>query len=65
MPTVRVTVPQGDLTEDQKRDVVERLTETVGSYYQEEKEEDIRSFVMVQINETAPGGYAVGGEIIG
>lgn len=65
MPTVRVTVPQGDLTADQKQEVVERLTETVGGFYQEEKGEDIRSFVMVQISETAPGGYAVGGEIIG
>lgn len=65
MPTIRLTVPQGDLSEAQKIKFVERVTDAVSRFYLEEKEEEVRSFVNVQISETAENGYAVGGEIIG
>lgn len=65
MPTIRVTIPQDDLDEDQTSQFVERLTDTVSEFYVDEKGEDIRSFVNVQIHETAENGYAVGGDVIG
>lgn len=65
MPTVQMTVPQGDLTREQKSAVVEQLTDTVSRFFREHKREDVRDFVVVHIHETAPGGYALGGRIIG
>ncbi|WP_435103195.1 tautomerase family protein [Arhodomonas sp. AD133] len=65
MPTVRLTVPQGDLTKEEKAEVVERVTDTVSNFFRERKNEDVRPYVMVQISETSEGGYALGGEIIG
>ncbi|MFA9462487.1 tautomerase family protein [Thiohalorhabdus methylotrophus] len=65
MPTVRLTVPQNDLSKADKEEMVERLTQTVSTFFQERKQEDVRNFVMVQISETAESGYALGGEIIG
>lgn len=65
MPTVRVTLPQDDLSGEQKARMVERLTETVGRFFEEEEKGDLRSYVVVHISETAAQGYGVGGEIIG
>ncbi len=65
MPTVRLTIPQDDLSDAQKVRFVERLTDTVQQFYLDETGEDLRDFVNVQIQETAEKGYAVGGEIIG
>jgi len=65
MPTIRMTVPHGDLTTEQKAEAVQRLTETVSKFFHEQKQEDVSSFVMVQISETSEGGYALGGEVIG
>ncbi|PQJ36074.1 hypothetical protein BSZ35_17000 [Salinibacter sp. 10B] len=65
MPTVRVTIPQGDLSDEQTARFVERLTDAVQQFYLDETGEDLRDVVNVQIQETAENGYAVGGEIIG
>lgn len=65
MPTIQLTVPPGDLTEEQKASFIERVTDTVSQFYLEEKDEDIREFVNVHVVETAETGYAVGGEVIG
>ncbi|MFB6279370.1 MAG: 4-oxalocrotonate tautomerase family protein [Salinibacter sp.] len=65
MPTIRLTVPPGDLSDQQKEAFIERMTDTVSQFYREEKDEDIREFVNVRITETAETGYAVGGEVIG
>lgn len=65
MPTIRLTIPPNDLTDQQKQAFIERTTDTVSEFYREEKNEDIREFVNVRITETAETGYAVGGEIIG
>lgn len=65
MPTLRMTVPENDLTNEQRERAVAELTEALGRFYDREKGEDLQPFVMVQISETAPRGYAVGGEIIG
>jgi phenylpyruvate tautomerase PptA (4-oxalocrotonate tautomerase family) len=65
MPTLQLTVPEGDLDADEKAELIDRLTDTVSEFYQKEQDEDIRDFVNVQITETADTGYAVGGTIIG
>jgi 4-oxalocrotonate tautomerase family enzyme len=65
MPTIRLTVPPDDLSNEQKAAFIERVTDTVSQFYREEKDEEIREFVNVRITETAETGYAVGGEVIG
>ncbi|MFB6230561.1 MAG: 4-oxalocrotonate tautomerase family protein [Salinibacter sp.] len=65
MPTIRLTVPPGDLSDQQKEAFIERMTDTVSQFYREEKDEDVREFVNVRIAETAETGYAIGGEVIG
>jgi len=65
MPTLRLTVPEDDLTAEQKREVIARLTDTISTFYREEQGDDLREFVNVQITETTEGGYAVGGTVIG
>lgn len=65
MPTLRLTVPEDDLDAEQKDKLIARLTDTVSQFYQEAHGEDLREFVNVQILETAEGGYAVGGTVIG
>lgn len=65
MPTLRLTIPDGDLTAEQKADLIDRLTDTVSQFYLDAHGEDLREFVNVQITETAEDGYAVGGTIIG
>jgi len=65
MPTIRLTVPPEDLSDEQKEAFIERITDTVSQFYREEKDEDVREFVNVRIAETAEIGYAIGGEVIG
>lgn len=65
MPTVRVTVPQDDLTGEQRSRLTGHLTEAVGAFFEAEGKGDIRDYVVVHVGETAAGGYAVGGEVIG
>ncbi|MDR8393765.1 hypothetical protein NC796_21605 [Aliifodinibius sp. S!AR15-10] len=65
MPTVQLTVPKNDLNRSEKTKFIEHLTDSVAQFYDEEKDEQIKEFVNVQIRETTEGGYAVGGEIIG
>lgn len=65
MPTVQMTVPQGDLTREQSGELVERVTTVVSDFFREYKQEEVRDFVVVHIRETAEGGYALGGQVIG
>ena len=65
MPTLQLTVPEGDLDADEKAELIDRLTDTVSQFYRDAHDEDLRKFVNVQITETAEDGYAVGGTIIG
>lgn len=65
MPTIQVTVPQDDLNQDQKSQLIEQLTESISEFYITEKEEQVKEFVNIRIHETAENGYAVGGDIIG
>lgn len=65
MPTIKLTVPQGAWTKDEKAKIVERFTNTLNEVAQESGKGDIKPFIGVQINETAEGGYAIGGQIFG
>ncbi|NGP87784.1 hypothetical protein [Fodinibius halophilus] len=65
MPTLQLTVPKNDLTDNEKSQLINRLTETVGNFYEKEKDEQIQEFINVQIRETTKNGYAIGGDIIG
>ena len=65
MPTVKLTVPKGAWTREEKAVLVERLTDAVAGYAAEQGKGDIKAFVNVHIVEPAEGGYAVGGQIVG
>ena len=65
MPTVKLTVPKGAWSKEEKADLVQRLTQAVAGYAAERGKGDITSFVNVHIVEPAEGGYAVGGQVFG
>jgi len=65
MPTVQLTVPQGDLTREQTGELAEQVTNTVSEFFRHKKDEDVHDFVVVHVRETAERGYALGGQIIG
>ncbi|MEM6613765.1 MAG: tautomerase family protein [Cyanobacteria bacterium P01_C01_bin.72] len=65
MPTIKLTVPQGTWTKDEKAKLVKRFTNTLNEVAQETGKGDIKQFIGVQIEETAEGGYAIGGQIFG
>ncbi|PZD72200.1 hypothetical protein C1752_03786 [Acaryochloris thomasi RCC1774] len=65
MPTIKLTVPKNAWTKDEKAKLVERFTNTLSDFAQEAGKGDIKPFIGVQIEETAEGGYAIGGQIFG
>lgn len=65
MPTIQVTIPQDDLNQDQKSQLIEQLTDSISKFYITEKNEEVQELVNIRIHETAENGYAVGGDIIG
>jgi len=65
MPTVKLTVPKGAWSKEEKATLVKRLTAAVTETAKETGKGDIQPYVGVQINETAEGGYAIGGQIFG
>lgn len=65
MPTIKLTVPQGAWTKDEKAKLIARFTNTLNEVAQETGKGDIKQFIGVQIEETAEGGYAIGGQIFG
>ena len=65
MPTIKLTVPQGAWTTEEKAKLIERFTSTLNEFAQEAGKGDIKQFIGVQIEETAKGGYAIGGQIFG
>ena len=60
MPVVEIKVIEGAFTDDEKREMVERLTETllqIGG-------EGIRASTHTLITETPSGAWAVGGRVL-
>ncbi|MEM7322119.1 MAG: hypothetical protein AAF531_03445 [Actinomycetota bacterium] len=65
MPTIKLTVPPGAWSKDEKAAIIERLTNGLNDVATESGKGDITPFIACQIEETAEGGYAVGGQIFG
>ena len=65
MPTIKLTVPKNAWTKEEKAKLIERFTNTLSDFAQEAGKGDIKQFIGVHIEETAEGGYAIGGQIFG
>ena len=65
MPTIRVMVPAGAWSKEEKGKVATELTETLNRVAQEVGKGDIKQYINAQIEEAAEGGYAVGGNVLG
>ena len=65
MPTIRVTVPKNSWSRDEKADIVAKLTDSLASVGQSSGKGDIKQYINVHIEETAEGGYAMGGNVVG
>ena len=65
MPTIRVMVPAGAWSKEEKGKVATELTETLSRVAQEVGKGDIKPYINAQIQETAEGGYAIGGSVVG
>lgn len=65
MPTIKVTVPAGAWSTEEKARIAETLTGGLASVAADAGKGDIKSHINVQIMEAASGGYAVGGTILG
>ncbi|WP_305988320.1 tautomerase family protein [Roseibium sp. MMSF_3544] len=64
MPTIRVTVPKAAWSKDEKAKIVTKLTDGLNSVAGESGKGDIKQFINVHIEETAEGGYAMGGNVV-
>ena len=65
MPTIRVTVPRAAWSKEEKAQIVETLTNGLNVVANESGKGDIKPFINVHIEETAEGGYAMGGNVVG
>ncbi|MFQ6552683.1 tautomerase family protein [Aestuariibius insulae] len=65
MPTIRVTVPQSAWSKEEKAQIVEKLTDGLNNVAGASGKGDIKQFINVHIEETAEGGYAMGGQVVG
>lgn len=65
MPTLRLAIPPKAWTKEEKAHLVQALTDALAQVAERLGKGDIKRFISVQIDETAEGGYAVGGQIFG
>lgn len=65
MPTIRVTVPKNAWTKEEKGEIVAKLTDGLNSVAQSSGKGEIKPYINVHIEETAEGGYAMGGNVVG
>lgn len=65
MPTIKLTVPKNSWTKDEKAQIIDQLTNALNDVAQTSGKGNIKQFIGVQIEETAEGGYAIGGQIFG
>ncbi|MEM6327842.1 MAG: hypothetical protein AAF791_12050 [Bacteroidota bacterium] len=65
MPTIRVTIPANSWSKDEKAQIATALTDALDSVAQSSGKGEIKPYVNVHIAETAEGGYATGGTVIG
>lgn len=60
MPLVQISVPQGALSQEQKRELVSRITDVVVDV---EGIPQLRPTIHVLVNEVADGGWGTGGKV--
>ncbi len=65
MPTIRVTVPRNAWSKHDKGEIAAKLTDILATIGREAGKGDIRQYINVHIEETAEGGYAMGGQVVG
>ncbi|MEM7028614.1 MAG: hypothetical protein AAF629_03390 [Chloroflexota bacterium] len=65
MPTIKVTIPKEAWSTEEKGKIALRLTEALNAVAQEVGKGDIKQYINAHIEETAEGGYAVGGNVVG
>jgi len=65
MPTLRLAIPPRAWTKEEKAELVKALTDALADTARRLGKGDIKQFIGVQIDETAEGGYAIGGQIFG
>ena len=65
MPTIRVTLPQSAWSKDEKAQIATRLTDALAAVGTESGKGEIKPYINVHITETADGGYAMGGQVVG
>ena len=65
MPTIRVMLPAGAWSKEEKGKIAAELTEALSRVAQEVGKGDIKQYINAQIQETAEGGYAMGGNVVG
>ena len=65
MPTIKVTVPKDAWSKDEKAEIATRLTDGLAAIGQAAGKGDIKPYINVHIAETAEGGYAMGGTVVG
>ncbi|MFL4472045.1 4-oxalocrotonate tautomerase family protein [Tateyamaria armeniaca] len=65
MPTIKVTVPAGAWSTEEKAKIADGLTSSLASVATDAGKGDIRQYINIQIMEAATGGYAIGGNVVG
>ncbi|WP_044006794.1 tautomerase family protein [Jannaschia sp. CCS1] len=65
MPSIRLTVPKDAWSQEEKGELIATLTDAMAGFASEEGKGDIRQFVSVYVEETAAGGYSIGGNVLG
>jgi phenylpyruvate tautomerase PptA (4-oxalocrotonate tautomerase family) len=65
MPTLRLAIPPNAWTKEEKAELIKALTDALADTAKRLEKGDIRPFIGVQIDETAEGGYAIGGQVFG
>ncbi|GAB5536834.1 MAG: hypothetical protein Rubg2KO_30830 [Rubricoccaceae bacterium] len=65
MPTIKVTIPQSAWSKDDKAQIASSLTAALAEVGTSSGKGDITPYINVHITETAEGGYAMGGTVVG
>ena len=66
MPTIRLTVPKDSWSKEEKGEIVTKLTDGLDEVAKASPGKgDIKRYINVHIEETAEGGYAMGGQVVG
>ena len=65
MPTIRVTLPPSAWSKDEKALIAAKLTDALAGVGEQSGKGDIKPYINVHISETAEGGYAMGGQVVG